>query len=107
MLDIRVLENGPKPFLCYSCYNKLYMANEIPTQQFNDQGVEQDYQRIVPMEKAQKLEELKKMALEEGIAKAVFIAKKMDDPYLLDELHDALTDELKQRLISEGKLEKL
>lgn len=85
------------------------MANEIlnPPTEFNEQDAAQDYGRIVPLEKREKLEELKKMALEKGIARAVFVAKKLGDPFLLDELHDALTDELKQRLIIEGKLEKL
>lgn len=68
---------------------------------------EQEYQRLVPLEKQEKLEELKQLALEKGIKKAISIAKKMDDPYLLDELHDALVDELKSQLISRGKLEEL
>lgn len=81
------------------------MANQVS--HFDEQAVEQDYQRIAPLEKDERLEELKKMALEEGIAKAVFVAKKLEDPRLLDELHDALADELKRQLIEEGKLEQL
>lgn len=74
---------------------------------FEEAKVQEDYQRIQPLEKDERLEELKKMALEQGIAKAVFIAKKLDDPRLLDELHDTLADELKRQLIEEGKLEQL
>lgn len=53
------------------------------------------------------IENLKKLALEEGISTAVKEAKKHDDPYILDELHDALADELKQRLLQQGEVEKL
>lgn len=53
------------------------------------------------------IQELKHIALEGGLAKAVKEAKKYDDPYILDELHDALVDELKQRLLEEGQLEEL
>ena len=84
------------------------MGEEINQQNLIDkQDENQDYKRIVPLEKQQKLEELKRIALDKGLTKAVFIAKKMDDPFLLDELHDALADELKAHLISEGKLESL
>jgi hypothetical protein len=83
------------------------MENQSINQQFDEEAVREDIGRIIPLEKQQKLEELKRIALEKGLTKAVFIAKKMDDPFLLDELHDALTDELKAHLISEGKLESL
>lgn len=84
------------------------MNEEIKQQNStNGQNEDQDYERIVPLEKQEKLEELKKIALEKGLTKAVFIAKKMDDPFLLDELHDALADELKSHFISKGELEQL
>jgi len=82
------------------CYN-------VKMNHFDEAAVEGEVERIQPLEKDERLEELKRMALEEGLAKAVFIAKKLDDPHLLDELHDALAGELKRQLIEEGKLEEL
>jgi hypothetical protein len=55
----------------------------------------------------EQLAELKRIALDEGILKAVSLAKKLESPYLLDELHDSLVGELKRYLVEEGKLEEL
>lgn len=41
----------------------------------------------------QKLENLLQMAREKGVAFAIQVAKKMNDPYLLDTLHDILAKE--------------
>ena len=58
-------------------------------------------------DKREKVEELKRMALEEGLAKAVREARKTQDPFILDELHDALADELKKYLLERGDIEQL
>ncbi len=73
----------------------------------NSIEIQQEVKRIEPMEKRGRLEELKRIAVEEGLAKSVSIARKIKDPYLLDELHDSLIDELKEGLKEEGILEEL
>ncbi len=47
------------------------------------------------------------LAFEKGIDSAVEEARKLDSPYLLDEFHDKLVDELREKLIEKGKLEKI
>ena len=66
-----------------------------------------DHQRLLMLAKKEQLDELTRIAFDEGIAKAVAIAKKLENPYLLDEFHDSLMDELHQHLVSEGKLEEI
>ncbi|HOC53476.1 MAG TPA: hypothetical protein PK476_03065 [Candidatus Pacearchaeota archaeon] len=44
-----------------------------------------------------KIEELIEIAFKEGIEKAIKIVKELEDPYLLDEFHDRLLEEIKKR----------
>lgn len=73
----------------------------------SDEEVSRLHEQLVPMEHQQRLEELTRVSFEEGLEKAVRAAKKLADPFLIDELHDRLANELKSRLIAEGKLEEL
>jgi hypothetical protein len=68
---------------------------------------DEEHQRIVALAKKEQLDELTRIAFDEGVAKAVAIAKKLGNPYLLDEFHDSMIDSLRQHLIAEGKLEEL
>lgn len=77
-------------------------ANYVPQQQ--DEVVHEEL-KASPQD--QQVSKLKQMALQEGALKAVFHAKKLSDPYVIDELHDALVDELRNQLIEEGKVEQL
>jgi len=47
------------------------------------------------------------LAFEKGIDVAIEEAKKLDNPYILDEFHDSLVDELREKLIEKGKLERI
>jgi hypothetical protein len=49
------------------------------------------------MEKEKEIEELISIAFKEGVEKALDIVKKAQDPYLLDEFHDRLIEEIKKR----------
>ncbi len=49
------------------------------------------------MEEDKKIEELLLIAFNEGVEKAIKIAKEKHDPYLLDEFHDRLIEEIKKR----------
>lgn len=50
-------------------------------------------QDLSSMKEGEKIKELLKMAHEKGIVYAVAVAKKTDDSYLLDTLHDTLVKE--------------
>jgi hypothetical protein len=54
---------------------------------------EQKVKRIHYMSDDKKLEELVKIAREHGVLAAVKMAKDMNDPFLLDTLHDILSKE--------------
>ncbi|MFH1937938.1 MAG: hypothetical protein ABIJ60_00145 [Patescibacteria group bacterium] len=47
------------------------------------------------------------LAFEKGIDVAIEEARKLDSPYILDEFHDSLVDELREKLIEKGKLERI
>ncbi|MBU1255628.1 hypothetical protein KKH35_02030, partial [Patescibacteria group bacterium] len=47
------------------------------------------------------------LAFEKGIDVAIEEARKLDNPYILDEFHDSLVDELREKLIEKGKLERI
>ena len=51
------------------------------------------------------IERLSQIAFTKGLDAAIEEAKKIDNPYILDEFHDALTNELYSKLIEAGKLE--
>ena len=59
------------------------------------------------LDKNHQVKILATVAFEEGITKAVDLARRLDDAYVLDELHDHLVGELYERLVKEGKLKKL
>lgn len=50
---------------------------------------------------------LTQMAFDKGVVEAIEIAKNLDNPYLLDEFHDALIDHLYNKLVQEGKLKQI
>ena len=60
-------------------------------------------------ESDKQLKALVEIAFERSLQDAVDIAKRLDNAYLLDELHDVLMDDeqLHKRLIESGKLEEL
>lgn len=61
-------------------------------------------QQIKGEPKEQQIKLLTDLALEKGISHAIEVAKRLDNPYLLDELHDALVDELYNKLVEQGEL---
>lgn len=84
-----------------------------PDSQLPPEYAEEEIQRqageVANLAEPDKLASLKSVALKHGVAKAVRIAQKMNDPRLLDELHDVIMDnpELKKQLEAMGKIEKL
>jgi len=73
----------------------------------SNQRITQNVNQIKNQPKERQIQFLIDLALEKGISDAVNTAKSLDNAYLLDELHDALTDNLYHRLVKEGKLKEI
>lgn len=64
-------------------------------------------QAIREMDEKRKVDTLAMVAFEKGISQSVNLAKKLQDPYILDALHDKLIGELREELIKRGRLKNL
>jgi cell division protein FtsI/penicillin-binding protein 2 len=69
--------------------------------------IEQDARSIAAMDETRKVETLVAIALEKGITYSIEVANSLQDPYILDTLHDKLIGELHDRLVKENKLKDL
>lgn len=80
----------------------------LPTTPYEEE-IQSHANEIIPLPEEQKLSELKRVAKEKSVEKAVAVVKKMNDPWLEDKFHDDLMDdpELRAQLENLGKLEKL
>jgi hypothetical protein len=57
--------------------------------------------------KERQIQLLTDLAFEKGVSHATEVAKKLDDPFILDEFHDTLVDELHNYLVEQGKLKQI
>jgi len=73
----------------------------------NKSAASPNVSEIKTQPKERQIQYLVNLALEKGISEAVHIARHLDNIYLIDELHDAITDTLYARLVDEGKLKQL
>lgn len=64
-------------------------------------------QAIRGMDEKRKVDTLAMVAFEKGISQSINLAKKLQDPYILDALHDRLIGELREELIKRGRLKNL
>ena len=78
-----------------------------PVSPAQQQAAVQKAQQIKDQPKERQIELLKQIAFEKSVIEAVEVAKKLDNPYLLDEFHDALIDELYNKLVEQGKLKQI
>lgn len=69
--------------------------------------IEQDTKSIAMMDETRKIETLIAIALEKGIMHSIEVANNLQDPYILDTLHDKLVGELHDRLVREKKLKEV
>lgn len=69
--------------------------------------VAQKAQQIKAQPKERQVQLLTGLAFEKGVSHAIEIAKRLDSPYILDEFHDALIDELYNKLIESGRLKQI
>lgn len=58
-------------------------------------------------ERGRQIQLLINLVLEKGVIHATEVAKKLDSPYILDEFHDTLVDELYNYLVKQGKLKQV
>lgn len=75
-----------------------------PVSSSQKKTVKQSTQQIKSQPQQRQVKLLTDLAFEKGISHAVEVAKRLESPYLLDEFHDALVDELYNKLVQEGKL---
>lgn len=84
---------------------RIQKAQPLPPGQ--QKVVAQKVQQIRKQSKERQIQLLIELAFEKGIIQAVEVAKQLDNPYLLDEFHDALVDQLYNKLVEMGKLKSL
>lgn len=84
---------------------RIQKAQPLPPGQ--QKVVAQKVQQIRKQPKERQIQLLIELAFEKGIIQAVEVAKQLDNPYLLDEFHDALVDQLYNKLVEMGKLKSL
>jgi len=84
---------------------RISIVQSIPTGQ--QQAINQTAQKIKDAPKERQVELLIQMAMDKGIIESVVIAKNLDNPYLLDEFHDALIDHFYNELVKRGKLKQI
>lgn len=81
-----------------------HIATAQPASPTQQQAAMQQAQGIKDQPKERQIQLLVQIAFEKSVIEAVEVAKKLDNPYLLDEFHDALVDELYNKLVETGKL---
>ena len=70
-------------------------------------AVAEDVQNLLSYEKNQQLKALVDLAFTKGVNHAADVARQLDSPYLMDEFHDTLIDQLHKELVARGKLEEI
>jgi len=70
-------------------------------------SIKSDSEKIRGFEKNQQLKSLVDLAFEKGVYYATEVVKNLDNPFMLDEFHDVLVDELHKKLVERGKLKEI
>ena len=84
-----------------------HITTAQPISPIQQQAVVQSMQQIKNQPKERQIQLLIEMAFGKGVIEAVEVVKRLDNPYLLDEFHDALVDELYNKLVEQGKLKQI
>jgi hypothetical protein len=71
------------------------------------QVIAQTVQKLKDEPKERQIQLLIQMAMDKSVVEAINIARNLDNPYLLDEFHDALIDQLYDQLVEQGKLKQI
>lgn len=94
-----------KEILKEAVTERISTAQPLPPAQ--KQAIAQKAQQLKAEPKERQIELLAQMAFEKGVIEAVETAKNLDNPYLLDEFHDVLVDQLYSKLVEQGKLKQV
>ncbi len=87
-------------------YGKMLSTVQEKAQPSDDVQITQDVRDIQEMDHESQIVHLIDIALTESVERAVKIAQKADDYYILDQLHDRLlSDELHEALVARGLVE--
>lgn len=65
-----------------------------PPPQIKDEGLAEDLKYVMSLDKPKQVKTLVYLSLKRGVNYAANIAKQMKDPYILDEFHDTLVNNL-------------
>jgi len=71
------------------------------------QKISIDVKKIKDLDSSRQVKVLSILAFEKGIMYSINVARRLNNPYLLDELHDKLVGELHDELIKKGKLKEI
>ena len=77
-----------------------------PSKIMTDEELVADLRHVMSLDKPKQVKVLVYLSFKKGVHHALHIAKKLKDPYLLDEFHDTLVDELYDLLIKKKKIKK-
>ncbi len=80
------------------------ISNAQPITQNQQQVIAQTTQKLKDEPKERQIQLLVQMAMDKGVIEAINIARNLDNPYLLDEFHDALIDYFYNQLVANEKL---
>ncbi|NQV12916.1 MAG: hypothetical protein HQ530_01290 [Parcubacteria group bacterium] len=75
-----------------------------PSKMMTDDDLVADLKHVMSLDKPKQVKVLVYLAFKKGVHHAFNIAKKLKDPYLLDEFHDTMVDELYDLLIKKKKI---
>lgn len=75
-----------------------------PPVQITDEELASDLRHVMALPKPRQVKVLIYLSFKKGLQHAVNIAKQLKDPYILDEFHDTLVDELYNLLVKRHKL---
>lgn len=78
-----------------------------PAPQLPPKEIEEEAKRLGCEEHHGQIQGLVDIAFQKGLDRAIEVAKKMNNPHLLDEFHDTLVDKLYNDLVQRGKLKNL
>lgn len=88
-------------------YSKILSQVQPGSGSTTDDEVEKDANVVGALEEAEKkVHTLVELAQVKGVAHAVRVAKRMNDLYVLDTMHDELADKLYEGLVSKGLITK-
>jgi hypothetical protein len=87
-----------------SAPDPMHLAASDDIAQQRETAIAEDIRAIATMDELHKVETLVALALDKGVTHSVEVAYGLQDPYILDVLHDKLLCELHDRLVKENKL---